>query len=48
MKGQYIPLVPIPKKDTMVQICSDYKITMNQTIDIDQYPLPIHADLFAT
>ena len=42
------PIVPIPKKDGKVRICGDYKVTINQAIDIDQYPLPRLADLFAT
>ena len=42
------PIVPVPKKDGKVRICGDYKVTINQAIDVDQYPFPCPIDLFAT
>ena len=42
------PIVPVPKKDGKIGICGDYKVTINQAIDVDQYPLPWPVDLFAT
>ena len=42
------PVVAIPKKDGTVRLCGDYKVTINQAIDIDQYPLPVPEALFAT
>jgi len=42
------PIVPVPKKDGRVRICGDYKVTVKQAIDVDQYPLPRPTDLFAT
>ena len=42
------PIVAVPKKDGRFRICGDYKVTVNRSLDIDQYPLPKPADLFAT
>ena len=34
------PLVCIAKKDGGVRVCGDYRITVNQAINTDQYPIP--------
>lgn len=33
------PTVPVPKKDGRYCICRDYKMTINQALEVDQYPL---------
>ena len=42
------PIIVVHKKDGRFCICGDYKVTVNRSLDIDQYPLPKPADLFAT
>ena len=42
------PIVPVPKKNGKFCICGDYKVTINQALDVDQYPLPKPEDLFTT
>ena len=42
------PIVPVPKKNGQFRICGDFKVTINQALDVDQYPLPKLEDLFAS
>jgi len=42
------PIVPVPKPNGSVRICGDYKVTINQHLKIDQYPIPKAEDIFST
>ena len=38
----------MPKKDSQIHICGDYKVIVNQVLSVEQYPLPRTDELFAT
>ena len=40
------PIVVVPKADKSVKICGDYKVTINQSPEDEQYPLPTTQDLY--
>ena len=42
------PIVPVPKKDGIIRICGDYKVTVNSSLLVDQYPLPKLSDLMTS
>ena len=42
------PIVPVLKRDGSVQVCGDYKVTVNRAAKLDTYPLPQIGDLFAS
>ena len=42
------PVVVVPKADGSINICGDYKQTVNKVVETNTYPLPTADDLFAT
>ena len=42
-----LPIVAVPKSDGSVRICGDYKVSINPSIYVDQYPLPKPEEMFA-
>ena len=42
------PIVAVPKKDRGIRLCAAYMGTVNQELEVNQYPLPIPEELFAT
>ena len=41
-------IVAVPKKNRSIRICGDYKVTINPSLDVDQFPLPKPEKLFAS
>lgn len=41
------PIVVVPKADKSVRICGNFKITLNEHIRTDHYPLPNPDEIFA-
>ena len=42
------PIVLVPKSDGSIRLCCDFKVSINQCIDVEQYPLPTTEDLLST
>ena len=42
------PIIAVPKKDGHFRICGDYKVTINHSLEVDQYPLLNPTDLYAS
>ncbi|XP_037558348.1 uncharacterized protein K02A2.6-like [Dermacentor silvarum] len=41
------PLVPVLKKDGKIQLCGEFKVTVNQPADIETYPVPRVEEIWA-
>lgn len=41
------PIVAVPKSDGKFRICGDYKVTVNQALAVDEYPLPTPEEQFS-
>ena len=42
------PIVCVHKKDGSLRICGDFKVSVNQVLLDNPYPLPDTEDIFAT
>ena len=42
------PIVPIVKEDKSLEICGNYKVTVNRVSKLDNYPIPKTEDLLTT
>ena len=40
------PIVVVPKTDGTIQLCGDFRLTVNTALKIDKYPLPRVEDIF--
>ena len=42
------PIVPVVKPSGKIRLCGDYKLTINKSIQLDRYPLPLIDEIFAS
>ena len=42
------PLVVVPKRDGSLRLCGDYRLTVNNAIEVDAHPLLKPEEIFAT
>ena len=41
------PIVPVVKPNGQIRICGDFKVTVNQALEVDKYPSSRVEDVFA-
>ena len=42
------PIVPVVKPDQSIRICGDFRLTVNQALETEWYPLPKNEDILAS
>ena len=42
------PIVPVVKPDQCIRICGDFRLTVNQALETERYPLPKIEDILAS
>ncbi|CAH8658530.1 unnamed protein product [Dicrocoelium dendriticum] len=42
------PTLPVLENDDTISICGDYKVLINQALELDRYPLPKIEDIYAS
>ncbi|KAL5500511.1 hypothetical protein EMCRGX_G012087 [Ephydatia muelleri] len=42
------PIVPVVKPDQSIRICGDFRLTVNQALETERYPLPKIEDILAS
>ena len=42
------PIVPVVKPDQSNRICGDFRLTVNQALETERYPLPKIEDILAS